>query len=41
MSKVFSVPLARIFQESVNSGEIPKVWKDARVTALLKKKAKI
>ena len=37
MSKVFSVPLARIFQESVNSGEIPTVWKDARVTALLKK----
>ena len=32
MSKVFSVPLACIFQESVRSGTIPKVWKDACVT---------
>lgn len=37
MSKVFSVPLASIFQESVNTGQIPKVWKDARVTPLFKK----
>lgn len=37
MSKVFSVPLALIFQESVNTGQIPKVWKDARVTPLFKK----
>ena len=32
MSKVFSVPLAIIFQESMTSGTIPKIWKDARVT---------
>ena len=32
MSKVFYVPLAYIFQESVRSGTIPKVCKDARVT---------
>ena len=37
MTKVFSEPLARIFQQSVNSGKIPKVWKDARVTPLFKK----
>ena len=34
MTKVFSEPLACIFQQSVNSGKIPKVWKDARVTPL-------
>ena len=37
MSKVFSVPLAIIFQESVGSGTISKLWKDARVTPLFKK----
>ena len=37
MSKVFSVPLAIIFQESISSGTIPKIWKDARVTPLFKK----
>ena len=37
MSRVFSVPLARIFQESLTSGTLPKVWKDARVTPLFKK----
>ena len=37
MSKVFSVPLAIIFQESISSVKIPKIWKDARVTPLLKK----
>ena len=37
MSKVCSVPLAIIFQESISSGTIPKIWKDARVTPLFKK----
>ena len=37
MTKVFSEPLAPIFQQSINSGKIPKVWKDARVTPLFKK----
>ena len=37
MSKVFCVPLTLIFRESVKSGRIPKVWKDARVTPLFKK----
>ena len=37
MSKVFSVPLAIIFQESISSGTILKIWKDARVTPLFKK----
>ena len=36
MSNVFSVPLTRILQESVNSGKNPKVWKDARVKPLFK-----
>ncbi|MEW8548045.1 MAG: reverse transcriptase family protein, partial [Candidatus Thiodiazotropha sp.] len=37
MPKVFSVPLTLIFQKSVNTGQVPKVWKDARVTPLFKK----
>ena len=40
MSKVFSVPLAVIFQESICSGTTPKIWKDARVTPLFKKSQK-
>ena len=37
ISKVFSVPLAIIFQESISSGTIPKIWMDARETPLFKK----
>ena len=37
MSKVFSVPLTLIFKESIKTGKIPAVWKDARVTPLFKK----
>ena len=37
MSNVFAVPLTLIFQESVSSGKIPGIWKDARVTPLFKK----
>lgn len=37
MAKVFSVPLTLIFQESINSGKIPTVWKEARGTPLFKK----
>ena len=37
MSKVFAVPLSLIYQESIRSGKIPSVWKDARVTPLFKK----
>ena len=37
MSKVFAVPLSLIYQESIRSGKIPSVWKDACVTPLFKK----
>ncbi|MES9971492.1 MAG: reverse transcriptase family protein, partial [Candidatus Thiodiazotropha sp.] len=37
MSNIFSTPLTLIFQESIRSGRIPEVWKDARVTPLFKK----
>ena len=37
MAKVFAVPLSLIYQESIRSGKIPSVWKNARVTPLFKK----
>ena len=37
MSKSFAVPLTLIFQESLKSAQIPKAWKDARVTPIFKK----
>ena len=37
MSKVFSGPLSVIFQESISSRTIPKIWRDSRVTPLFKK----
>ena len=37
MSKVFSVPLAIIFQESISSGTITKILNVTRVTPLFKK----
>lgn len=37
MAKVFCVPLTLIVQESINSGKIPTVWKEARGTPLFKK----
>ncbi len=40
MAKTFAIPLLLIFQKSINSGQIPKVWKDARVTPLFKKGSK-
>ena len=36
MSKSFAVPLTLIFQESLKSAQIPKAWKDARVTPIFK-----
>ena len=35
------MPLAVIFQESLSSGTTPKIWKDAQVTPLFKKKSEV
>ncbi|VDI02538.1 Hypothetical predicted protein, partial [Mytilus galloprovincialis] len=38
MANTFSKPLTLIFQKSIDTGKIPKEWKDARVTPLFKNK---